>query len=72
MPGFGSKTQWTELAKEITTRMTSNSRPNVQEWWMQNRVLINDFQKEVSILTEKLRIRTPKFRYITFTDEVEE
>jgi len=59
MPGFGGKTQYTELCSEIVDHITSPNRENIFEFIQRNGT-IPALESELSVIAKTARKRKPK------------
>lgn len=66
LPGFGGKTQYTELCREITNKLSQPNRANIFEYASRNGLFV-DLQSKLASIEERLRIRRPKFRNPRYT-----
>lgn len=59
IPGFGGKTQYTELCKEIVLRLNSKMRENIFEYTNRNGT-VPKLEAELTVVAKKVRKRKPK------------
>lgn len=59
IPGFGGKTQYTELCREIVQRITSPYRENIFEFTNRNGA-IPQLEQELAVVAKHVRKRKPK------------
>ncbi len=71
IPGFGGKTQYTELCKEIVDIIKSPMRENIFEFINRNGAIQN-LEMELSVIAKKVRKRKPKSKAPQYVPRKEE
>jgi hypothetical protein len=61
LPGFGGKTSYTVLCKEIDEKISQNSRPSLFEYAAQNG-FFKSMEEKLVTLASKIASRKPKFK----------
>ncbi len=61
LPGFGGKTSYTDLCKEIDDKLSQKSRPSLFEYSTQNG-LFKPLDEKLIYLASKIAARKPKFK----------
>lgn len=71
LPGFGGKTSYTELCKEITEKMMQTDRPSLFKHTAQNE-FFKPMDEKLNSLATKIAARKPKFKNPRYTKTVKQ